>query len=111
MELDENATEPPALRGSLRIIEEYMRRMDEMGILDDATIIVTADHGCDPVYPTTDHTREYVPLLVWGLGIEEGVNLGVRDTFADVAKTALDALGVKNDLPGKSFYADLNPAD
>lgn len=45
MELDENATEPPALRGSLRIIEEYMRRMDEMGILDDATIIITADHG------------------------------------------------------------------
>jgi len=52
-----------------------------------------------------------VPLLVWGLGIEEGVNLGVRETFADVAKTALDALGVKNSLPGQSFYKELNPAD
>ena len=87
-------------------LPEIIRLMDE-----DDLLMITADHGCDPVYPTTDHTREYVPLFVWGLGIDEGVNLGVRETFADVAKTALDALGVKNNLAGKSFYADLNPAD
>ncbi len=87
-------------------LPEIIRQLDE-----DDLLIITADHGCDPAYPSTDHTREYVPLLVWGLGIEEGVNLGQRDTFADVAKTTLDALGVKNKLPGKSFYAALNPMD
>ncbi len=94
-------------------LEAFDKRLPEIIRLmnEDDLLIVTADHGCDPAYPTTDHTREYVPLLVWGLGIEEGVDLGTRDTFADVAKTTLDALGVKNNLPGKSFYADLNPMD
>ncbi len=94
-------------------LEAFDKRLPEIIRLlnEEDLLIITADHGCDPVHPSTDHTREYVPLLVWGLGIQEGVNLGVRDTFADVAKTALDALGVKNNLPGKSFYADLNPGD
>ena len=78
---------------------------------EDDLLIITADHGCDPAFPTTDHTREYVPLLVWGLGIEEGVRLGTRETFADVAKTVLEALGVRNSLPGTSFYRTLNPED
>ncbi|HIT01012.1 MAG TPA: phosphopentomutase [Candidatus Faecaligallichristensenella faecipullorum] len=78
---------------------------------EDTLLIITADHGCDPAFPTTDHTREYVPLLVWGLGIDEGVNLGVRESFADVAATTLEALGVSNPLGGKSFYKALNPGD
>ena len=65
--------------------------------------IITADHGCDPAYPTTDHTRERVPLLVWGLGLEEGVNLGRRSTFADVSATVLEALGCQEKLDGTSF--------
>ena len=71
---------------------------------DDGMLIITADHGCDPAFPTTDHTREHVPLLVWGLGLKEGVPLGVRDTFADVSATVLEALGAKGRLDGKSFY-------
>ncbi len=78
---------------------------------EDTLLIITADHGCDPAFPTTDHTREYVPLLGWGLGIDEGVNLGVRESFADVAATTLEALGVSNPLGGKSFYKALNPGD
>lgn len=78
---------------------------------EDTLLIITADHGCDPAFPTTDHTREYVPLLVWGLGIDEGVNLGVRESFADVAATTLEALGVSNPLGGKSFYKALNPGN
>ena len=78
---------------------------------EDTLLIITADHGCDPAFPTTDHTREYVPLLVWGLSIDEGVNLGVRESFADVAATTLEALGVSNPLGGKSFYKALNPGD
>ncbi len=74
---------------------------------EDDLLIITADHGCDPCDVSTDHTREYVPLMVWGLGINEGLNLGVRSTFADVAKTTLEALGVENSMPGTSFYPQL----
>ena len=71
-------------------------------------LILTADHGCDPAYTKhTDHTREHVPLLVWGLGLEEGVNLGQRSTFADISATALEALGVQEKLDGTSFYRDI----
>ena len=95
--------------GFAAALEEFDRRLPEIIRLlkEDDLLIITADHGCDPAYPTTDHTREYVPLLVWGLGIEEGVNLGTRATFCDVAKTTLEALGVKNKLPGTSFYGQI----
>ena len=101
------------VQGFAAALEEFDGRLPEIIRLmnEDDLLIVTADHGCDPAHPSTDHTREYVPLLVWGLGIEEGVQLGTRATFADVAKTVLEALDVKNKLPGKSFYADLNPMD
>ena len=101
------------VKGYSACLEAFDKRLPEIirQLNEDDLLIITADHGCDPVHPSTDHTREYVPLLVWGLGIQEGVNLGVRETFADVAKTTLDALDVRNNLPGRSFYAELNPAD
>lgn len=65
--------------------------------------MITADHGCDPAYKkTTDHTREYVPLLIAGKNIKP-VNLGTRSTFADIAATAAELLGVEYDTPGTSF--------
>ena len=70
-------------------------------------LIVTGDHGCDPLFPGTDHTREYTPVLCWSLAAQEGVNLGQRDTFADVSATVLEALGVRNTLDGKSFWGDI----
>jgi len=60
----------------------------------DDLLLITADHGCDPQVSGTDHTREYVPLLVWHAGLDEGVNLGDRGGFADVAATIGEALGV-----------------
>ena len=67
--------------------------------------IITADHGCDPGYAaTTDHTREYVPLLVWG---GKTVDLGTRATFADLAATIADLLGVEFTCPGESFVKAL----
>ena len=83
--------------------------MQELG--DDGVMMITADHGCDPTYKGTDHTREQVPLLVWGLGIEEGIDLGVRTSFADAAKTTLDMLGIENELDGTSFYDDIKIDD
>jgi phosphopentomutase len=69
--------------------------------------IVTADHGNDPTTPSTDHSREYVPLLAYGPGLAAGVDLGVRETFSDVAATVAEALGVRWDGPGRSFLRDL----
>ena len=70
---------------------------------EEDVVIITADHGCDPGYSaTTDHTREYVPVLVLGKKIK-AVDLGTRQTFADVAATVADLLDVTFDTPGKSF--------
>ncbi len=95
--------------GFAACLEEFDRRLPEIIRLlsEDDLLIITADHGCDPAYPTTDHTREYVPLLVWGLGMKEGVDLGTRASFADVSATVLEALGVDGSLPGTSFYKDI----
>ena len=97
------------VKGFAGALEAFDKRLPEIMRLlgDDGMLIVTADHGCDPAYPTTDHTRERVPLLVWGLGIEEGVELGERKTFADVSATVLEALGCKQTLDGTSFYGDI----
>ena len=73
----------------------------------DDVVMITADHGCDPGYTaTTDHTREYVPLLVLGEKIKP-VNLGTRDSFADVAATVADMLDIPFETPGISFSADI----
>lgn len=82
---------------------------DMINRLRDGDILVfTADHGCDPTTPSTDHSREYVPLLVTGKQVAAGTNLGVRESFADLGKTITDLLGVPGDaLPGKSFASCL----
>ena len=74
---------------------------------EDDLVMVTADHGCDPAYTaTTDHTREYVPLVVLGKGVKP-VNLGTRKCFADIAATVTDLLGVEYDTPGESFAKEI----
>ena len=85
-----------------RWLPEFMAQLGE----EDA-VIITADHGCDPGYSaTTDHTREYVPLLVLGKKIKP-VNLGERTTFADVAATVAEMLGVALPTPGTSFAKEI----
>ena len=74
---------------------------------EEDLVMITADHGCDPAYTaTTDHTREYVPLLVLGKQVKP-VNLGTRESFADIAATVAQLLGVDYDTPGKSFANDI----
>jgi phosphopentomutase len=75
----------------------------------DDVLVITADHGCDPVHPGTDHTREYVPLLVFSPG-RPSRPLGMRSTFADVGASVLDAFGLKSDFPGRSILPDAFPA-
>ncbi|MBQ9745263.1 MAG: phosphopentomutase [Clostridia bacterium] len=73
---------------------------------DDDLLIITADHGCDPGDASTDHTREYTPLLAFGKGVKPAP-LGTRASFADIAATAEEFFGVKGGISGESFLADI----
>ena len=70
---------------------------------DTDMLVITADHGCDPTYKGTDHTREYVPLLVYGKCLKRGINLGTGDTYADIAQTLAEIFGTEPVKIGKSF--------
>lgn len=74
----------------------------------DDVLMITADHGCDPAFPGTDHTREYTPLLVYGAGIAPA-DLGTRSTFADIAATIAEWFDVPLTTPGTSFASLLEP--
>jgi phosphopentomutase len=71
-------------------------------------LAITADHGCDPTTPSTDHSREYVPLLVYGRKIKGNVNLGTRETFADVAASIAEYFGVNGTGVGKSCLGEIS---
>jgi phosphopentomutase len=82
---------------------------------DDDLLIITADHGCDPTLKySTDHTREYVPLLVYNKQMKKGVDLGTRETFSDIAQTLAEIFKIDYTFPGKSLLNEieqtLNPA-
>ena len=102
--------------GHRRDIDGYAKALSEFDawlgnfvekLGDEDIIMITADHGCDPAYTaTTDHTREYVPLLVLGKGVQN-VNLGTRQSFADIAATVTELLGVDYENPGQSFAKEI----
>lgn len=98
-------------QGYAAAIEEFDKYLPEIiaGLNPDDMLIITADHGCDPTTPSTDHSREYVPLLVYGAGFRGNVNLGIRETFADVGQTVAEYLGVVvgEDLAGVSFLKEI----
>ncbi len=75
-------------------------------LTDDDLLFITADHGNDPTTPSTDHSREYVPLLVWGKGLKEGVDLGTRKTFSDLGATIGEVFGIKTEA-GESFLGSI----
>lgn len=81
-----------------RQLKAFLERMRPEDIL-----MITADHGCDPGFRGTDHSREHTPLLICGEDIKENVNLGTRETFADIAATVLDLLHVENNTDGTSM--------
>ncbi|WP_129721803.1 phosphopentomutase [Xylanivirga thermophila] len=81
---------------------DFIGKLEEHDML-----IITADHGCDPSTPSTDHSREYTPMLVYGKGIKAGANLGTRDTFADIAATVAEYLNVDYNTPGQSFLEQI----
>ena len=102
--------------GHRRDIDGYANALTEFdawlgeflkGLGEEDLVMITADHGCDPAYTaTTDHTREYVPLLVLGKKVKP-VNLGTRKSFADIAATVTHLLGVDYETPGVSFAKEI----
>lgn len=85
-------------------LEEFDVQLGEFlpMLREDDLLIITADHGCDPTFRGTDHTREYVPLLVYSDKLEPR-QLGTRETFADIGTSILDLFGLPHSFPGKSF--------
>lgn len=82
-------------------IDGFRERMGE-----DDICIITADHGCDPATPSTDHSREHTPMLIFGKSIRSGVDLGTRASFADIGATILSAFGIEDGgIAGESFYS------
>ena len=91
-----------------KALEAFDERLPELteNLREEDILVITADHGCDPTYPGTDHTREYTPLLVYGKQLRQGMNLGIRATFADIAATAAEYFGVE--IPtGTSFLREV----
>lgn len=77
------------------------------GMRKEDVLMITADHGCDPSTESTDHSREYVPLLLAGAGLKKGVNLATRHSFADIAATVCDAFGAPGPAFGESFLEQI----
>ena len=92
-----------------KAIMEFDARIPEIiaKMKDEDILFICADHGNDPVHTGWDHTREYVPLVVYGKNIKPGTNLGIRKTFADVGATICDYLGVAPTAIGTSFLKDI----
>lgn len=90
-------------------LEEFDRRLPEVldALSADDLLIITADHGNDPTFPGTDHTREYVPLIVYSPRFTAGAELELRETFADIAATIADNFNIAAPKFGKSFLAEL----
>lgn len=92
-----------------KALEEYDARLTEVfsKMKEDDLLIITADHGNDPVHPGTDHTREYVPLLVYSKGMAKGEELPIRETFADIGATVAENFNVTMPEFGKSFLKEI----
>lgn len=97
------------VEGYAAALEAFDRALPAMlgALRENDILMVTADHGCDPTTPGTDHTREYIPLVVAGPHVRSGVNLGTRDTFADIGATVYEYLTGNRWHVGNSFLNDI----
>lgn len=96
--------------GYKKALEEFDLRLPEIlkEMNKEDVLIISADHGCDPTTESTDHSREYIPLVVYGAKIKAGVNLGTRSCFCDIGKTILELLEIENTLNGTSFTKEIS---
>ena len=97
------------VEGYAKALTYFDERLPELLAMlgKDDILMITADHGCDPSTPSTDHSREYTPLVIAGPSVKAGVNLGTRKTFADIAASVLDYLDVPGETAGESFIPEI----
>lgn len=97
------------IEGYAEALEYFDSKLPEiMGNMKDTDmLIITADHGNDPSTPSTDHSREYIPILIYGKQIKENINIGTRKTYADIGETVLDILNLERLDTGKSFKNEI----
>ena len=101
------------IEGYARAMTAFDKRLGELLPLlrEDDLLIITADHGCDPATPSTDHSRECTPMLAYGKKIKQGVNLGTRNTFADIGATVLQWFDLPTDrVYGTGFLKEIKNA-
>ena len=99
------------LEGYAKAMTAFDAKLGEMLELlrDEDILIITADHGCDPSTPSTDHSREYTPMVIYGSSIKGGVNLGTRESFADIGSTVLEYFGEdSSSVYGSSFLGEVS---
>ena len=96
------------IEGYAKALEYFDSKLPEImeKMKGNDMLIITADHGNDPSTPSTDHDREYIPILVYGKQVKQNVDIGIRDTYADISATILDILGMEQ-LEGKSFKEEI----
>jgi phosphopentomutase len=97
---------PVGYAGCLRDFDAFLPELDQ-ALGPNDVVMITADHGNDPTSPSTDHSREHVPILVFGPACRAGRDLGVRETFSDVGATLAEIFGVSPPAHGRSFLAEL----
>ncbi len=96
--------------GYAKALSAFDKKLGELLPLlrEEDILLLTADHGCDPSTPSTDHSREYTPMLAYGKGLKENINLGTRESFADIGATLLEWFGVPAETTyGKSFLKEI----
>lgn len=96
--------------GYAKALEQFDSHIPEIikSMKYDDILIITADHGCDPCFPGTDHTREYVPLLITGSSIRKGVDLYERESFSDISATILEFFDIEEKTSGNSFWREIS---
>lgn len=97
------------IEGYAKALSYFDSRLKEImeGLGEDDLLIITADHGCDPSTPSTDHSREYTPLVFYGEKIKSGVNLGTRESFSDIGATILEYFGLSGAIDGTSMLKEI----
>lgn len=98
--------DPSGYAAALEEFDSYLPKITS-SLKNGDVLVITGDHGCDPITVSTDHSREYVPLIVYGKKIRSAVDLNTRNSHADIGKTMLDMLDIPGDIEGVSFANEI----
>jgi len=110
VDFDQNYGYRRNVEGYAAALKAFDQRIPEIkaAMRDDDLLLITADHGCDPTYQGTDHTREYIPVLAYGKKINNNLDLGIRESFSDLAATIADIFEIDELKNGKSFKDEIS---